>query len=310
MAKLLKIKTEELLLCCLSSYSWIDQALYAYSDRLLDIIGETSKSTKDLEALVRLISTYTTYLNPTLCSKNFEWTQQAKIDELEKIKVFLECELSKEFKKVPFCSNQRIKSLESFMEKIWRKGSTPSKAESDLKDLIAFRFILAGRTAEEYVYECYLFIDSIINHLMYNYDFKPIPGIVKATEGFDMSNFDPEFVHIPKKIPKGMKHLSIIKDYIRNPKINGYQGLQISLYSPKRNLYVEVQVKTQIMFENAEFFESSHCDSYKAIQGLAGIEHKLFDNYDLRNLNNLHGFHSRNGKNFIDNLGLIVPRSF
>jgi len=310
MTKTLKSRTEELLLDCLTSYEWVDEALFNCSDKLLDMINKVPRSAKEIESMARLLSKYASYLDPTFCSKNFATaTQQAKFDELTSIKQSLECAVADDFSEIPFASRARIKTLESFDEKIWRKGSTPSKAESDLKDMIAFRMIIGGRTAKEYVPECYYFFDTLVECLIEEHGFKPVPGSTKGTEGFDPANFDPEFLYIPEEIPKDCKYIHLGKDYIRTPKANGYQGLQLSLYSPQRELYVEIQTKTQIMFENSEFFESSHDDVYKG--GETGVvDSRLFDGFDLRRLNNLHGFHSRDGKRFVDHLGLIVPRSF
>ena len=311
MAKTLKSRTEELLLDCLTSFEWIDEALITCSNTLLDMINEFPRSSRELEAMARLLSKYASYLDPAFC-KNSECTamqQQAKFEDLADVKQSLECAVSEDFPEVPFTSRARIKTLESFDEKIWRKGSTPSKAESDLKDMIAFRQILGGRTAKEYVNECYYFFDTSVRCLIEDYGFKPVPGPTKGTNGFNPANFDPDFLYIPEKVPADCKYIHLGKDYIRTPKANGYQGLQLSLYSPQRELYVEIQTKTQIMFENSEFFESSHDDVYKGAGGIVDGG-RLFDGVDLRMLNNLHGFHSRDGKHFVDHLGLIVPRSF
>lgn len=305
MRKNLKARTEELLLYYLSSNEWIDDALYAYSNKLLNMMLEGSCS-KELEAMARLISKYASYLDPAYCRPNFEHTQPDRLDGLTHIKQSLESTLASNYPGVPFTSRSRIKTLESFQEKIWRKGSTPSKAESDLKDLVAFRFILGGRKSAEYVQECYLFFETIIDSLVDEYGFIPIPGETKGTA--DSYNFDSEIVYIPKEIPADCKYIQHCKDYIRTPKENGYQGLQMSLYSSQRELYIEVQTKTLIMYENSEYFESSHDTVYKGSSGM--VESRLFDKFDLRNLNNLHGFHSRDGKNFVDYLGLITPRSF
>jgi len=312
MAKTLKSRVEEVLLNSLSSFEWVDEAFFDCSDRLLDMINEIPRSAKELESMARLLSTYSTYLDPRFCSENFECTQRAKIDDLTDIKKALETALQDDFSNIPYASRRRIKTLESFDEKVWRKGSTPTKAESDLKDMIAFRFILGGRRADEYVNECYLVMDSLVDSLTTECGFKPVHGPLKGTEGFDPSKFDPEFIYIPPSVPADCKYADLYKDYIRNPKANGYQGLQLSFYSPTRNLYIEVQTKTQIMYENSEFFESSHDDVYKggATGGIVETGSRLFESIDLRRFNNLHGFHSRDGKHCIDHLGLIVPRSF
>lgn len=308
MAKTLKSRVEEVLLNSLSSFEWVDESFFDCSDKLLDMINEIPRSAKELESMARLLSKYATYLDPRFCSENFECTQQAKFEDLTDIKQSLEDALQDEFSNIPFASRRRIKTLESFDEKIWRKGSTPTKAESDLKDMIALRFILGGRRADEYVPECYMVMDTLVDCLTTECGFKPVPDALKGTDGFDPSKFDPEFIYIPENVPADCKYNGLYKDYIRNPKANGYQGLQLSFFSPTRNLYVEVQTKTEIMYENSEFFESSHDDVYKG--GDAGGGSRLFEGIDLRQFNNLHGFHSRDGKHFVDHLGLIVPRSF
>ena len=303
--KTLKARTEELLLNCLKENEWFDTALYSYSNQLLDMTVDTPRSGKELEALTRLVSQYALYLDPIYCSEDFEWTEREKLDELSDIKLTLSFNLSERFPNVPFTSYLRIKTLESFMEKVWRKGSTPSKAEDDLKDLVAFRFVLSGRTPDEFVQECYLFFELIVSYLD-EFGFKPVPSAVKGTKGFDRTLFN-EYIYIPDSIPENCFYIQKGKDYIRNPKTNGYQGLQISLYSPQRGMYIEVQVKTQIMLENSEYFESAHI-TYKGEGGLAEVGEKLFDGKDLRDFNCLHGFHSRDGEKFVDYLGILTPR--
>ena len=311
MPKTLKARTEELMLGCLSTSEWADEALYQYTDKLLDMTAEIPRSARELEALTRLVSQYAMYLPPEFCSDNFEWTELDKMEELSTIKNNLDFILNDAFPYVPFTSCLRIKTLESFFEKIWRKGSTPLKAESDLKDLIAFRFVLAGRSSDEYVNECFLFFELIVEYLVTHCGFRPVPGTPKGTKDFDPDKFAPSVVYIPTRIPNDCKHILQGKNYILTPKKNGYQGLQISLYSPQRNLYIEVQVKTLIMLENSEFYESSHDLVYKASDGgTAQIESKLFDGYDLSQLNGLHGFRSRDGIHFIDHLGLLTPRFY
>jgi hypothetical protein len=89
------------------------------------------------------------------------------------------------------------------------------------------------------------------------------------------------------------------KDYISTPKSNGYQSIQSSLYSPSLGVYLEIQVKTLIMHHNSDYFESSHDQVFKP---------DTDEVFDYRRFNNLHGFHSRDGKSFSDRIGLFSPR--
>ena len=79
MPKTLKARTEELMLGCLSTSEWADEALYQYTDKLLDMTAEIPRSARELEALTRLGSQYAMYLPPEFCSDNFEWTENSSI---------------------------------------------------------------------------------------------------------------------------------------------------------------------------------------------------------------------------------------
>lgn len=307
----LQARTEELLLYCLSNNEWIDAALFEFSKMLLNMsTSETPRSSAELEALARLVSRYAMYLPTRYCSKSYRSTEQQNMEELSTFKTNLEFFLEDSFPHVPFDSNLRVKSVESYFEKAWRSGSTPSKAESNLKDLIALNTILQGRTSAEFINECYFFLDYIVDYFAKNSDFQPIGNpVLKDTGDFDASHFDPNIVYIPTQIPKCLM-LPYAKDYIRTPKYNGHQALQIYLFSPRRQLYIDIHVKTCIMHDNSEYYEASHKQVYKAIGGTAGITSRLFDNYDLTMLNGLFGFRSRDGmrEHVQDNLGLIRPR--
>ncbi|MBR2704621.1 MAG: hypothetical protein IKE91_04040 [Clostridia bacterium] len=310
MGKTLQARTEEILLYCLSNNEWVDEALYQYSKLLLDMMIETPRSSKELESLIRLVSQYAMYLPRRFCSQAYQSTEQRNVSELSMFKTNMEFFLEDAFPHVPFKSNLRIKTVESYFEKIWRNGSTPSKAENNLKDLIALNTILMGRTSDEFINECYLFLDYIVDYFGQNSDFRPIgKPVLKDTTEFDASRFDQSIVYIPSQIPE-CKWLQYAKDYIRNPKCTGHQALQIYLYSVRRKLYIDIHVKTYIMHDTSEHYEASHKLVYKAPGGgTANIAGRLFDEYDITLLNGLHGFRSRDGlrEHAQDDIGLLKP---
>ena len=294
--KTLKTLTRELLLEKLCNSAWIDEAIYSFTDDLLDmsVRANNPKTANELEALVRLFSQYASYLPPEQCSPTFCNAKQESIDDLSTILNTLYVIIKDSFPDVPFSSDARVKTLEGYEEKIWRNGSTPCRAETNLKDLLALCFVASGRTAEEFVTECFYIFDLVVDYLEKHCQFRVIPhAVTKDTVGFDIAKFDPNIMFVPTQIPS-----------------DGYQGLQVSMYSPQRNMYLEIQIKTLIMQENSKFYESSHEHVYKAVGGTAQVESKLFDGFDLRKLNNLHGFRSRDGEHFIDRLGLILPRFY
>lgn len=296
-----KLQTRDMLVSCLENAEYIDTALLTYADQLLDIDGENAK---EAENLAMLISQYVNYLDPRHCNPErvMDNSEQAQLLVLKDIKDDSACMLEEVYPEISFDPFMRIKTLKSYFGKIWKSNSTPSIAiaEDKVRDLLALRFILNGTTAEEYVLDCYRVHDSLIEYIETEYNFKQVLTTTKDTEGFDITNFSPEDIYVPPKelIPE-CKHLAKAKDYIYTPKWNSYQGIQSSLYSPSLNVFLEVQVKTLIMHHNAEYFESSHDEVFKP---------NTVENFDFRRLNNLHGFHSRDGKRYTDRIGLFNPR--
>ncbi len=315
-SKSLQARTEEHLLYCLSNSPWIDQALCTHVDWLLDQATQSTspRTAEELEALARLWSMYYKYLPPRYCSKEYKATGEHKVQELVTIKSNLDFILEDLYPHVPFSSSLRVKSVQSYEEKVWRSESTPSKAEKTLKDLIAMQFILSGRTSDEFVNECYLFMEAVVDYLWKICGFRPLPGKPKDTQDFNAENFNPSIVYVPspESIPTGLVYLPYAKNYIITPKGNGHQALQICLYSPQRGIYLDLHFKTEIMHDNSEHFESSHSLVYKAPGGTAHISSRLFDDYDMSLLNGLYGFRSRTGEPspIQDRLGIIIPRFF
>lgn len=295
-----KLQTRDMLVSCLENHEYIDTALFDYADRLLDI--DDDNNVEEAESLAWLISQYASYLDPRHCDPNrvIDTAEQTQLIVLRDIRDDLSLMLDEAFPEISFDPFMRIKTLRSYFRKIWREDSTPSIAKEKIRDLLAFRFLLNGTTPSEYALDCYLVHDSIIESLEHETDFKQVKTYTKDTAGFDIKNFPPQEIYVPSKdlIPE-CKHLLKAKDYIYTPKWNGYQGIQSSLYSPSLNVFLEVQVKTLIMHHNSDYFESSHDEVFKP---------ETYEEFDYRRFNNLHGFHSRDGKIFTDRIGLFNPR--
>lgn len=70
-----------------------------------------------------------------------------------------------------------------------------------------------------------------------------------------------------------------VKDYISNPKENGYQSIHSTLIDPVSGIVFEFQIRTQIMHEYAEYGVASHW-SYK--QKVSDQESKFLDTSKLK----------------------------
>lgn len=297
-----KLQTRDMLVKCLEKFEYADTALLTFADQLLDFDDE--ENAEEAEALAWLISQYASYLDPRHCDPNrpIDTAEQTQLVVLREIRDELGIVVEEAFPEVSFDPSDRIKTLKSFFRKIWKKGSTPSIARNNLRDLLALCFILNGTTAKEYVHDCYLVHDTIIEYLEEECGFHQVKTYTKDTKDFDITKFSPEYLYVPseEEIP-ACKYLAKAKDYISTPKTNGYQGIQSSLYSPSLGVYIEIQVKTLIMHHNSDYFESSHDEVFKP------EEDEVFD---YRRFNNLHGFYSRDGKRYTDRIGLFNPRRF
>jgi len=70
-----------------------------------------------------------------------------------------------------------------------------------------------------------------------------------------------------------------VKDYISNPKENGYQSIHSTLIDPESGIVFEFQIRTELMHEYAEYGVASHW-SYK--QKVSDQESKFLDTSKLK----------------------------
>jgi guanosine-3',5'-bis(diphosphate) 3'-pyrophosphohydrolase len=141
----------------------------------------------------------------------------------------------------------------------WRKHRDRNE-DYAISDFIGFRVVVDGETEEEAVGNCYAAVGEICRY-------------------FDM---DPER----------------FKDYIAQPKLNGYRSLHLTLYN-EQGRPIELQVRTRAMHEVAESdAEASHLlydAAYKEVPG------KVFRHY--RRVPKLYAWREQAARALQENLG-------
>ena len=151
----------------------------------------------------------------------------------------------------------RRKSLISTEKKIL-KALAENKSLDTLRDLIAFRIIIFDENdkQEEAVDLCYSLMNKVIAFGIKNGFMLCEANPVDETSGFDNSKhkiFIPEKSGIPTDFSYG------VKDYILNPKRNGYQSLHCAFRLASGHCF-EVQIRTHSMHMHAESGEANHSD--------------------------------------------------
>lgn len=169
----------------------------------------------------------------------------------------------------------RRKSFLSYEEKLQtslRKGE-----DLNVYDILAYRIILNSDDPSS----CYE-AANIVNKVFSRRKFK----LCKAKESLHSTH------------PSVARIGTNIKDYILNPKDNGYQSLHLIFYKKSINKYVEVQIRTISMHLHAVSGDASH-----AVYKNNNADRITLDPSKI----NMHGFTSK-GSIYKDNIGLIDPR--
>lgn len=167
--------------------------------------------------------------------------------------------IEREFPETMFHLEGRRKSLISTEKKIL-KSLAENKSLDTLRDLIAFRIIIFDKNnkQEEAVNLCYSIMNKVIEFGIKNGFMLCEANPVDETYGFDNSKhkiFIPSKSGIPNEFAFG------VKDYILNPKRNGYQSLHCAFRLASGHCF-EVQIRTHSMHIHAESGEANH-DEYK-----------------------------------------------
>lgn len=146
-------------------------------------------------------------------------------------------------------------SLEDKCNRLLTKRTSP-----EVHDNLGFRIILYGKSPEELVRDCYSVMDKCIDFFIAE-GFTPTKGEKKSST----SKFDPTYhprVYVPKKSLLRSDNKILVKDYILNPKDDGYQSLHVIMLDSQGREF-EVQIRSHFMDQYADSGPASH-RNYKA----------------------------------------------
>lgn len=171
------------------------------------------------------------------------------------------CLISKMYSNLKFILDGRIKSVVSMDRKIVKKLNDNESLDK-IRDTVAFRTLIFGNLPEyELIDNCYNIMNDIIHHNIRNGYLPCDPGEMNGT--MKKKSAIREKLLIPKESKIDARFRYCVKDYIMNPKENGYQSLHCSFYKPRGGQSFEVQVRTLTMHDLAESGDASHSDYKK-----------------------------------------------
>ena len=166
--------------------------------------------------------------------------------------------IDKQYPGLNFAIEGRIKAVISFDKKVVKKINNQESLDL-LRDTTGFRILIFGPYSQEkQIKLCYELMNSIIKHNNSDYT---LCNAEPVNNTLNLADNNHQIV-IPKKSEISSRYLYGVKDYILNPKTNGYQSLQATFRRQKGGECFEVQVRTLDMHVYAETGEASH-SNYK-----------------------------------------------
>ena len=161
----------------------------------------------------------------------------------------------KNFPDLQFSIEGRRKSVVSTDKKIL-KNINEQKSLDLLRDTTGFRIILFGNNSPELITMCYTLMNHIIQHNEDN-DFiictaEDLCGICENPHDLEKTIMLPEKSLIPSCYQHG------VKDYILQPKENGYQSLHAAFRNDQLGGCFEIQIRTFDMHMHAESGDAKH----------------------------------------------------
>ena len=122
-----------------------------------------------------------------------------------------------------------------------------------LRDLMGIRIILFGDETDLLQNQCYLVMQEIIDFMLERHftlcEADKIETNVKLNDSVN--------ILIPKQSLISPFYQTGIKDYILNPKANGYQSIH-AVFRARNTSCIEIQVRTEQMHLNAQFIHAEH----------------------------------------------------
>lgn len=163
------------------------------------------------------------------------------------------------FPNIRFCIDGRRKSLISTEYKI-EKLLSENRSLDLLRDVFAFRILLFGKTSNDLISSCYKIAQEVIEYNFSNGLILCEADVPQQTANFDATMHPGIIIPNETGIPKEFRYG--VKDYICNPKTNGYQSLHITFRTTTGACF-EVQIRTFDMHLHAESGQANHKE-YKA----------------------------------------------
>lgn len=158
-----------------------------------------------------------------------------------------------------FSLEGRRKSLLSTVAKIEALLES-HRSVDNLQDVYGFRLTLLDSNPLDQLENCYNMMNGLIPFFMQKgfipCDAAPLLGTAK------FKSEDHPDLAIPTKELLKKEYQFAVKDYVKNPKRNGYQSLHVAFRDPIKGRCFEIQVRTFSMHVAAELGSASHA-AYK-----------------------------------------------
>ena len=227
--------------------------------------------------------------------------------------------INKEFMRKRFPELQskielRIKSLLSFdaksqlLQKEAAEDVVNGRRPRELfpRDVMAFRIIILDRKTSKGVDDCFRLMNELLPFLVQKVGciLQPTSGTVN-TSGFNVSEH-PEVIFPSGNVSISDEFKVYVKNYIEDPKRNGYQALHAVVMETTLNFYFEIQVETQTMFYNST--QTASHEGHKSGR-YADIYDKA-DKFDPTKVNMAGFYYYPETDILYDYIGLVTPRIF
>lgn len=259
-------------------------------------------SIEDIEAryiaLLRQNGTTNSILHANKLEQSKVMLSNKNLLALDKVLHELKIYLRKWTKKhnVHLLIQRRKKSWIGFNQKI-ELYLTNNRTLDKVLDLLGIRIIICSSEQDtvDTIKLCYCLQNDIIDFFINEYHSLFLEPEPKIDINFDHSKF-PNII-VPSSLLKD-EYKILVKDYISNPKSNGYQSLH-SVVSTVNGIIFEIQIRSFAMDILAEFGTGEH-KTYKS----ARYSGTTIDDIDYKKIH-IPGFVVLKDQTLVDNVGLV-----